>query len=255
MADGAPAILVVDDDPGFRELVAEVLSDEGYRPLAAAPADALAYAASQAARPGPARRPHARHRRPLALPPPARTGPTRAVPVIFVTGLPRERLILRLAGCEPWWFLPKPCTIDDLLGACAATSPPQATRPTPSAPRATRRYSPELALRRRSRPGLRRSGRVNARRSRAKSTAIHSAHVAASITGAVAVFASISSDSACAAASIRSIWLGATGKLNPPAAASYTTRPGASPELCRSRPSIAALLRRRQAWQPTVAPR
>ncbi|MFN8540867.1 MAG: hypothetical protein U0232_25730 [Thermomicrobiales bacterium] len=75
MADGAPAILVVDDDPGFRELVAEVLSDEGYRPLAAAPADALAYAASQAARPGPARRPHARHRRPLALPPPARLAP------------------------------------------------------------------------------------------------------------------------------------------------------------------------------------
>lgn len=117
MADVAPAILVVDDDPGFRELVGEVLADEGYRPLVAAPADALELAA----------------REPLALAlldarMPGIDGPslcrrlrawppTSAVPVIFVTGLPRERLILRLAGCDPWWFLPKPCTIDDLLGA------------------------------------------------------------------------------------------------------------------------------------------
>ncbi|MFN8514640.1 MAG: response regulator, partial [Chloroflexia bacterium] len=104
MADGAPAILVVDDDPGFRELVAEVLSDEGYRPLAAAPADALAYAASEplALALLDARMPGidgpSLCRRLRAWP------PTRAVPVIFVTGLPRERLILRLAGCEPWWF-------------------------------------------------------------------------------------------------------------------------------------------------------
>jgi CheY-like chemotaxis protein len=117
MTDAAPAILVVDDDSGFRDLVAEVLSDEGYRPLTAAPADALALAA----------------REPLALAlldarMPGIDGPslcrrlrawppTRAVPVIFVTGLPRERLILRLVGCEPWWFLSKPCSIDDLLGA------------------------------------------------------------------------------------------------------------------------------------------
>ena len=116
MAD-TPAILVVDDDPGFRELVAEVLADEGYRPLPAAPADALVLAT----------------REPLALAlldarMPGIDGPslcrrlrarpaTRAVPVIFVTGLPRERLILHLAGCEPWCFLPKPCSIDDLIGA------------------------------------------------------------------------------------------------------------------------------------------
>ena len=49
--------------------------------------------------------------------------PTRAVPVIFVTGLPRERLLLRLAGCEPWWFLPKPCSIDDLIGAVRVQHP------------------------------------------------------------------------------------------------------------------------------------
>lgn len=117
MADPAPEILVVDDDPGFRELVMEILSEEGYRPVAAAPIDALATAARQ----------------PLALAlldalmpdidGPAlcrqlRTCPhTRSLPILFITGLPRETLAPQLAGCEPWDFLAKPCTIDELLVA------------------------------------------------------------------------------------------------------------------------------------------
>jgi CheY-like chemotaxis protein len=137
MADAARSILVVDDDPGFRELVAEVLADEGYRPLPAAPADALALATSE----------------PLALAlldarMPGIDGPslcrrlrawpaTRAVPVIFVTGMPRERLILRLAGCDPWWFLAKPCSIDDLIGAVRRhLGPPDDVASAPPAPRA-----------------------------------------------------------------------------------------------------------------------
>jgi CheY-like chemotaxis protein len=117
MANSAQAILVVDDDPGFRELVAEVLSDEGYHPLTAAPADALdlatrepfALALLDARMPGIDGPSLCRRLR--AWP------PTRDVPVIFVTGLPRERLLLRLAGCEPWWFLSKPCSLTDLIAA------------------------------------------------------------------------------------------------------------------------------------------
>ena len=117
MVGAAQTILVVDDDPGFRDLVAEVLAEEGYRPLVAAPADALAFAAREppalvlldARMPGIDGPELCRRLRAWQ--------PTRAVPIIFVTGLPRDHLAPQLAGCEPWWFLAKPCSLDDLLGA------------------------------------------------------------------------------------------------------------------------------------------
>ena len=122
-----PSILVVDDDPGFRDLLVDLLSEEGYHPIAASPADALATA---------------------ALEPPAlalldammpgidgptlcrrlRAGPrTSAIPVVFITGLSREALAPRLVGCEPWGFLAKPCSLDDLLHVVDRHLPSHAT--------------------------------------------------------------------------------------------------------------------------------
>ncbi|MCX7805014.1 MAG: response regulator [Planctomycetota bacterium] len=48
MADGRPAILLVDDDPDFLDLVQEVLEGRGYRVIrASSPADALAAVARE----------------------------------------------------------------------------------------------------------------------------------------------------------------------------------------------------------------
>ena len=124
MGSASSAILVVDDDPGFRELMVEILSEEGYHPVAAAPADALELAAQDppalalldAVMPdidGPSL-----CRRLRAWP------RTRTIPIIFITGLPRDLLTPRLTGCEPWSFLAKPCSLDDLLDTVGRHLPP-----------------------------------------------------------------------------------------------------------------------------------
>jgi CheY-like chemotaxis protein len=124
MVDTPPAILVVDDDPGFRALLVEFLTEEGYHPVAASPVDALAMASQET----PA----------LALLDammPDIDGPTlcrylrsrprtRSIPVIFITGLSRDALAPRLIGCEPWGFLAKPCSLEDLLHAVGRHLPP-----------------------------------------------------------------------------------------------------------------------------------
>ena len=62
----APAkeILIVDDEVGIRELLSEILQDEGYRvALAENASEARAYRRAAAARAGAARHLDARHRR------------------------------------------------------------------------------------------------------------------------------------------------------------------------------------------------
>ena len=72
----AQEILIVDDEVGIRELLSEILQDEGYRvALAENASEARAYRAAAAARAGAARHLDARHRRRDAA---ARVGRERA---------------------------------------------------------------------------------------------------------------------------------------------------------------------------------
>lgn len=112
-----PLILVVDDNPWFREFLEDVLAVEGYRVVAvesggaldAAAAETPALAVLDAVMPGvdgPAL-----CRRLRANP------ATSAMPILFLTGLPEHALATQLLDCHDWAYLGKPCTPEDLCAA------------------------------------------------------------------------------------------------------------------------------------------
>lgn len=112
-----PLILVVDDNPWFREFLEDLLSVEGYRVMAVGPGEALAAASVE----------------PPALAVldavmPGMDGPslcrqmrevdgTRDTPILFLTGLPEQALVTQLIDCDGWSYLSKPCTPEELLDA------------------------------------------------------------------------------------------------------------------------------------------
>ncbi|MFN8542442.1 MAG: response regulator transcription factor [Thermomicrobiales bacterium] len=112
-----PLILVVDDNPWFREFLEDLLSVEGYRVVAVEPGEALAAASAE----------------PPALAVldavmPGMDGPslcrqmrevdgTRDTPILFLTGLPEQALVTQLIDCDGWSYLSKPCTPEELLDA------------------------------------------------------------------------------------------------------------------------------------------
>ena len=126
MTVGIPLILVVDDNPWFREFLDDLLSAEGYRVLVAEPHAALAAARAEpptlalldAVMPG--------HDGPRLCRELREAEATRSVPVLFLTGLPEQALVTQLDGCDGWTYLRKPCTPDELLHAvrrCLESSP------------------------------------------------------------------------------------------------------------------------------------
>ena len=112
-----PLILVVDDNPWFREFLEDMLAGEGYRVAAVGPQGALAVARDE----------------PPALAildavMPEVDGPTLcrqlraspatgAVPILFLTGLPEQALATQLIDCADWSYLAKPCTPEELFAA------------------------------------------------------------------------------------------------------------------------------------------
>ena len=108
-------VLIVEDEPGIAEILADLLADEGYSPAVCVDGAALATA--------------------RADPPdlilldammPGMDGPevcrrlkadprTVGVPVVFLTALPRETLAARLGDCPHEGVLPKPFRLDDVL--------------------------------------------------------------------------------------------------------------------------------------------
>ena len=117
MTVGVPLILVVDDNPWFRDFLDDLLSAEGYRVILAEPGAALAAALAEspalalldAVMPG--------HDGPSLCRGLRATPATRALPVLFLTGLPERALVTQLDGCDGWTYLRKPCTPDELLDA------------------------------------------------------------------------------------------------------------------------------------------
>lgn len=112
-----PLILVVDDNPWFREFLEDMLAGEGYRVAAVGPQGALEAAGAEppalaildAVMPtidGPAL-----CRQLRALP------ATSDVPIIFLTGLPEQALTTQLIDCDGWSYLAKPCTPEELFAA------------------------------------------------------------------------------------------------------------------------------------------
>lgn len=117
MTAAQPLILVVDDNPWFREFLEDALSIEGYRVLAVDPGHALAAARAEppalavldAVMPGvdgPALCRQLRARPELG-----------AMPIIFLTGLSEGALATQLEGCGEWAYLSKPCTPEELFAA------------------------------------------------------------------------------------------------------------------------------------------
>lgn len=112
-----PLILVVDDNPWFREFLDDILSMEGYRVVAVGPQAALAATEAEipaltvldAVMPGMDGPELCRQLRAHA--------PTSAMPILFLTGLPEESLTTQLIDCDDWSYLGKPCTPDELLTA------------------------------------------------------------------------------------------------------------------------------------------
>jgi CheY-like chemotaxis protein len=112
-----PLILVVDDNPWFREFLDDLLSSEGYRVLAVEPGEALAIASTEppalavldAVMPGVDGPSLCRLMREVDA--------TRDTPVLFLTGLPEQALVTQLIGCEGWAYLSKPCTPEELIDA------------------------------------------------------------------------------------------------------------------------------------------
>ena len=112
-----PLILVVDDNPWFRDFLDDLLSAEGYRVTVAEPGAALATASAEppalalldAVMPG--------HDGPRLCRELRATAATRAMPILFLTGLPEQALVTQLADCDDWAYLQKPCTPDQLLDA------------------------------------------------------------------------------------------------------------------------------------------
>jgi CheY-like chemotaxis protein len=112
-----PLILVVDDNPWFREFLDDLLSSEGYRVMAVEPGEALAVANTElpalavldAVMPGVDGPSLCRQMREVDT--------TRDTPVLFLTGLPEQALVTQLIGCEGWAYLSKPCTPEELIDA------------------------------------------------------------------------------------------------------------------------------------------
>jgi CheY-like chemotaxis protein len=112
-----PLILVVDDNPWFREFLDDLLSVEGYRVVAVEPGEALAAASAEppalalldAVMPGVDGPSLCRQMREVDA--------TRDTPVLFLTGLPEQALVTQLIDCEGWSYLSKPCTPEELLYA------------------------------------------------------------------------------------------------------------------------------------------
>ncbi len=112
-----PLILVVDDNPWFREFLDDLLSVEGYRVVAVDPGEALAAASAEppalavldAVMPGTDGPSLCRQLREVEA--------TRDTPILFLTGLPEQALTTQLIGCEGWSYLSKPCTPEELLDA------------------------------------------------------------------------------------------------------------------------------------------
>ena len=115
MADNAGRVLIVEDEPGIAEILADLLGDEGYQTLVSVDGAALAAAAEA----------------PPALilldaMMPGMDGPevcrrlkadprTARVPVVFLTAMPRDTLAARLGDCPHDGILPKPFTLDGVL--------------------------------------------------------------------------------------------------------------------------------------------
>ena len=117
MTVGLPLILVVDDNPWFRDFLDDLLSMEGYRVLLAEPDAALAAVSAEppalalldAVMPG--------YDGPRLCRELRATEATRAMPILFITGLPEQALVTQLADCDGWAYLQKPCTPEQLLDA------------------------------------------------------------------------------------------------------------------------------------------
>lgn len=124
MAVAPPLILVVDDNPWFREFLDDLLSAEGYGVVAVGPEGALAavreeppaLALLDAVMPG--------HDGPSLCRALRALPTTSATPVLFLTGLPEEALTTQLVGCDGWTYLRKPCTPEELLAAIQRQLPP-----------------------------------------------------------------------------------------------------------------------------------
>lgn len=110
-----PLILVVDDNPWFREFLEDLLSVEGYRVMAVGPGEALAAASAEppalavldAVMPGMDGPSLCRQMREVEA--------TRDTPILFLTGLPEQALVTQLLDCDGWSYLSKPCTPEELL--------------------------------------------------------------------------------------------------------------------------------------------
>jgi CheY-like chemotaxis protein len=117
MTSAQPLILVVDDNPWFREFLEDALSSEGYRVVAVEPGGALeavsaeapALAVLDAVMPGVDGPSLCRQLRSLPA--------TSATPILFLTGLPQQALTTQLLGCDDWTYLSKPCTPEELFAA------------------------------------------------------------------------------------------------------------------------------------------
>ncbi len=111
----ARRVLIVEDEPGIAEILADLLADEGYAP--AVSVDGAALAAATTAPPALVL---------LDAMMPGMDGPevcrrlkadprTARVPVVFVTAMPRDTLAARLGDCPHEGVLPKPFTLDSVL--------------------------------------------------------------------------------------------------------------------------------------------
>ena len=120
-----PLILVVDDNPWFREFLEDLLSSEGYRFMAGEPGESLSSASTEppalavldAVMPGMDGPSLCRQLREVDA--------TRDTPVLFLTGLPEQALVTQLIDCDGWSYLSIPCTPEELLDAVQQ----QVTRP------------------------------------------------------------------------------------------------------------------------------
>ena len=112
---GARRVLIVEDEPGIAEILADLLADEGYAPTVSV--DGAALAVAHADPPGLIL---------LDAMMPGMDGPevcrrlkadprTAHVPVVFLTALPPETLAARLGDCPHDGVLPKPFTLDSVL--------------------------------------------------------------------------------------------------------------------------------------------
>src|SRR3712207_2307298 len=112
---GARRVLIVEDEPGIAEILADLLADEGYAP--AISVDGAALAAARADPPGLIL---------LDAMMPGMDGPevcrrlkadprTRHVPVVFLTAMPPDILAARLGDCPHDGLIRKPFRLTEVL--------------------------------------------------------------------------------------------------------------------------------------------